>query len=69
MKVSIASAKRKLSELIKAVEQGKTVTICRNEVPVVDLVLAKPCIAERPKFGTLAGRVLVHDPDWWKPWG
>jgi prevent-host-death family protein len=69
MKVSIASAKHKLSELIKAVEQGKTVTFCRNGVPVVDLVLAKPCMAGRPKFGTLVGRVVILDPDWWRPWG
>jgi hypothetical protein len=27
----------------------------------------KAAASEKPKFGTLAGRVIIHDPDWWKP--
>jgi len=23
--------------------------------------------ADKPKFGTLRGKIAVHDPDWWKP--
>ena len=38
MQVSVADAKNKLPELIKAVEDGKPVTICRRGVPVVDIV-------------------------------
>jgi predicted RNase H-like HicB family nuclease len=21
----------------------------------------------KPKFGTMKGRIIIHDPDWWKP--
>lgn len=41
MQVSVADAKNKLTELIKAVEDGETVTICRREVPVMDVVRTK----------------------------
>ena len=68
MKMSVTNARLKISQLIKAVESGESVTICRRGVPVVDLVLSKARIAQTPKFGTLAGRVVIHDPDWWKPW-
>jgi prevent-host-death family protein len=67
MKVSVANAKNKLPELINAVEDGEAVTICRRGVPVVDLVRTKTSMGEKPKFGTLKGRVIVHDPEWWKP--
>lgn len=67
MRISVADAKNKLPELIKAVEAGEPVTICRRGVPVVDLIPTKVSTAERPKFGTLKGRIVIHDPDWWKP--
>ena len=38
MQVSVAEAKNKLPELIKAVEEGKQVTIARRGVPVVDML-------------------------------
>ncbi|PYY14458.1 MAG: hypothetical protein DMG61_09835 [Acidobacteria bacterium] len=38
MKVSVADAKNRLPELIKAAEDGESVTICRRGKPVVDLV-------------------------------
>ena len=41
MQVSVADAKNKLPELIKAVEDGEQVTICRRGVPVADLVRTK----------------------------
>ena len=41
MEFSVAEAKNKLPELIKAVEDGKSVTICRRGVPVVDIVRTK----------------------------
>jgi antitoxin (DNA-binding transcriptional repressor) of toxin-antitoxin stability system len=67
MKVSVADAKNKLPELIKAVEDGEPVTICRRGTPVVDIVRTTRASHERPKFGTLKGKVIIHDPDWWKP--
>jgi len=67
MEVSVTEAKYKLSKLIKAVEKGKAVTICRNGVPVVDLVLSKENDREKPRFGTLRDRVIIRDPNWWKP--
>ena len=67
MKVSVADAKNKLPELIKAVEDGEPVTICRRGTPVVDIVRTTTAALERPRFGTLKGKVIIHDPDWWKP--
>jgi prevent-host-death family protein len=67
MQVSVANAKNKLPELIKAVEGGEPVTICRRGLPVVDLVPTKTSARLAPRFGTLRGRVTVNDPDWWKP--
>ena len=67
MKVSVADAKNKLPELIKAVEGGEAVTICRRGTPVVDIVRTTKATGEKPRFGTLEGKVIIHDPDWWKP--
>jgi antitoxin (DNA-binding transcriptional repressor) of toxin-antitoxin stability system len=67
MKISVADAKNKLPELIKAVEAGETITICRRGVPVVDLVRTQASSPEAPRFGSLKGRVVINDPDWWKP--
>lgn len=63
----MADAKNKLPELIKAAEDGESVTICRRGVPVVDIVPTKAATGEKPRFGTLKGRVVIHDLDWWKP--
>jgi prevent-host-death family protein len=67
MKVSVAEAKNTLPKLIKAVEDGESVTICRHGTPVVDIVRTKTATEENPKFGTLQGKVTVLDADWWKP--
>ena len=67
MKVSVADAKNKLPELIKAVESGESVTICRRGVPVVDLVRTKKSSRKVRKFGAFKGKIQVLDPDWWKP--
>ena len=67
MKISVADAKNKLPELIKAVESGEKVTICRRGVPVVDIVPTKTSSAKKPRFGSLRGRINVNDPQWWKP--
>ncbi len=67
MKVSVAEAKNTLPRLIKAVEDGESVTICRHGTPVVDIVRTTKADPEKPKFGTLKGKVTALDPDWWKP--
>ena len=67
MQVSVANAKNKLPELIKAAEQGEPVTICRRGVPVVDIVRTAQPSRKKPAFGTLRGKIQILDPDWWKP--
>lgn len=67
MKISVADAKNRLPQLIKAAEDGESVTICRRGKPVVDLVRTAKTIVDKPKFGTLKNRILIHDPGWWKP--
>jgi prevent-host-death family protein len=67
MQVSVADAKNKLPELIKIAEGGEPVTICRRGVPVVDLVRTENSGSQKPRFGTLRGRIKINDPNWWHP--
>ena len=67
MQVSVTAAKNKLPELIKAVEDGQAVTICRRSVPVVDIVRTKDPNRRKRTLGTLRGKIQVLDADWWKP--
>lgn len=67
MRVSVADAKNKLPELIKAVEDGESITICRRGTPVVDIVRTKAPAQKERKLGTLRGKIQIFDPDWWKP--
>lgn len=67
MQVSVADAKNKLPELIKAVEDGEPVTICRRGVPVVDIVRTHKSKNKKRMLGTLKGKIQIIDPDWWKP--
>lgn len=67
MQVSVADAKNKLPQLIKAVEDGKPVTICRRGVPVVDLVRTKKPSRKPRMLGSLKGKIQILDPGWWKP--
>ncbi len=67
MQVNVAYAKNKLPKLIKAVEKGESVTICRRGSPVVDIVRTKRSAKKVRKLGTLAGRAHIADLDWWKP--
>jgi prevent-host-death family protein len=67
MQVSVTAAKNNLPELIKAVEDGQPVTICRRRVPVVDIVRTKSPNRRKRTLGTLRGKIQVLDPDWWKP--
>jgi len=67
MQVSVADAKNKLPELIRAVEDGQPVTICRRGVPVADIVRTRKPRRKARILGTLKGKIQVVDPDWWKP--
>jgi prevent-host-death family protein len=67
MQVNVADARNKLPQLIKAVEDGESVTICRRGVPVVDIVRTKEPTRKERKLGTLKGKIQILDPDWWKP--
>lgn len=67
MQVSVADAKNKLPELIKAVEDGEPVTICRRGVPVVDIVRTKKSARKKRILGALRGQIKINDPNWWKP--
>jgi len=67
MKVSVAEAKNTLPRLIKAVEDGESVTIYRHGTPVVDIVRTTAADPRKPKFGTLKQQVTALNPDWWKP--
>lgn len=67
MKVSVADARNALPRLIKAVEDGESVTIYRHGTPVVDIVRTTKADPRKPTFGTLKGRVTALDPDWWRP--
>lgn len=67
MNFSVADAKNKLPELIKAVEDGEPVTICRRGVPVVDIVRTQKPTRKKRVLGTLKGKIQAIDPAWWKP--
>lgn len=71
IKVSMAAAKKRLHELLKAVEPGESVTICRRGSPVVDLVrTTMPSTTKRGRgkreFGSLNGDIAEVDPEWWR---
>ncbi len=67
MEFSVADAKNRLPELIRAVEDGEPVTICRRGVPVVDMVRTKLPTRKKRKLGTLRGKIHILDPNWAKP--
>jgi prevent-host-death family protein len=67
MKVSVAEAKNKLTQLLQAVEKGERVTICRHGKPIADLVHADEAKRLPPKFGTLKGKIKILDPNWAAP--
>jgi prevent-host-death family protein len=67
VKISVVDAKNRLPELIRAVEAGETVTVCRRGVPVVDIVRTRKPARQKRALGTLKGRIQILDPLWWKP--
>lgn len=56
IKVNVAEAKARLSELLAAVERGEEVVISRRGVPLARLS-AVPSSKPRPRYGALRGRV------------
>ena len=56
MKVSVAEAKNTLPKLIKAVEDGESVTIYRHGTPVVDIVRTTKAHPERAEVRDLEGQ-------------
>ena len=65
MDVSIADAKRRLSQLIRAVEEGETVVITRNGKPVAQIA-PPPAKRRAVRFGSMRGSVRLH-PGWDAP--
>ena len=62
MKVSVAEAKNTLPKLIKAVEDGESVTIYRHGTPVVDIVrvrTARPPVVSSFPIHTLNAIVAL----------
>ena len=59
MLINISEAKTNLSKLIDMVYHGEKVTIAKNNLPIVDLVIHKP-LGKR-KLGLLKGKVSIPD--------
>ena len=62
MDISIAEAKNRLPELIRAVEEGKSVTITRHGKPVAQLNRA-PAARSKPQLGAMKDRIKFL-PGW-----
>ncbi len=65
MDVSVAEAKNRLTQLLRSVEAGESITITRNGRPVARLVPAPP-EGRKVRFGTMRGRIHFK-PGWDKP--
>ena len=65
MDVSIAEAKKRLSQLIRAVEQGESVVITRNGKPVAQIA-PPPAKRRSVRFGSMRGRIRLN-PGWDAP--
>ena len=65
MDVSIAEAKNRLSQLVRAAEGGESVVITRNGRPVAQLMPA-PARRRKVRLGRMRGRIRLL-PGWDKP--
>jgi prevent-host-death family protein len=63
MQVSIAEAKNRLPELIRAVEAGEQVVITRHGKPVAQL---NPAAERKPRLGGMKDRIRLL-PGWDAP--
>lgn len=65
MEVNISHAKAQLSKLISLVLAGEQIVICKNNVPLVDMVPHKP--KGKRTLGLLQGKIQLpenlHAPD------
>lgn len=59
MIINVSDAKTNLSKLIDLVYHGEEVTIAKNNLPLVDLVIHKP--KGKRKLGILSGEFSVPD--------
>lgn len=59
MIVNVSDAKANLSKLIDRVYHGEEITIAKNNLPLVDLVIHKP--KGKRTLGILAGKFSVPD--------
>jgi prevent-host-death family protein len=65
MDIPVAEAKNRLSELLRAVEDGEPVVITRNGKPVAQLV-APPPERRVVRFGTMRAQIQLK-PGWDAP--
>jgi prevent-host-death family protein len=65
MDVSIAEAKNRLPELVRAMEAGESVVITRHGKPVAQLAPPPP-LRREVRFGTMRGRIRLQ-PGWDHP--
>jgi prevent-host-death family protein len=66
MQVNVHEAKSQLSRLLERVEEGETVVIARNGVPVAELIPSRRKTGF--PFGIARQDRLVPDGDeWWQP--
>jgi prevent-host-death family protein len=65
MDISIAEAKNRLTQLIRAVEEGESVVITRNGRPVAQIVPA-PQSRRKVRFGSMCDQIRLH-PGWDEP--
>jgi prevent-host-death family protein len=63
--VSIADAKNRLTQLVRAVEEGESVVITRNGKPVAQLAPPPPK-RRKVRFGSMRGRIRLL-PGWDDP--
>lgn len=65
--VSSAYARSNFADILRAVEDGETVTITRHNKPIATVSPSKPAEKPVPKFGTLKGKAWIIDPHWADP--
>jgi len=66
MNVSIAEAKNRLTQLLRAVEEGESIVITRHGKPVAQLAPLPKDRREKVRLGGMRGRIQLH-PGWDAP--
>jgi prevent-host-death family protein len=65
MDVSVAEARNRLPQLLRAVENGESIVITRNGKPVAQIVPSPP-ERRQVRLGTMSGRIHLK-PGWDDP--